>query len=147
MATDWAMYNPGILAIGNGTDLSSGTFRLGLLSSSYMPSPTADTTWGDISGDEIASVDNGYTAGGTALTGLDLQESGGNVKWDANNVTFTQSGANELGPSRYGVIYDVTNGSRLICYTDFQQDVELTNGSAFIVEIPTTGILIINETP
>lgn len=65
-------------------DMSSGTFKLAMVTSSYTFDAT-DTVWADISANEVANGD-GYTTGGKALTNLSVAANG---KWDADDATWT----------------------------------------------------------
>ena len=158
MATNWAFYDDGILAIGDGTDLSSttaGRYKLALMQgpsggSPYTPDPLNHRYWDEVSASEIAAVDNGYTLGGVSLTGVVLSEVTGDVKWTVDSpITFTQAGANSLGPTQYAIIRDTVNdggqNGTLICWTQFSSEADLTNGTSFSLIIPTTGILTIQR--
>ena len=156
MATSWSFFDDGILAIGDGTDLSSttaGRFKVALMqgpsgSSPYVPDALNQRFWADISANEIAAVDNGYTAGGASLTGIQLNETSGNVKWECTSpISWTQAGANPIGPFQYAVIYDTVNSDYLLCWTTLASEGTLTAGSVFSLIIPTTGILTLQEAP
>lgn len=100
---------------------------------------------------EIASTSNGYTAGGAAIT-LGWAETGsGTGIWQlgatdgSSDVTFTQSGANAIGPFQYAVLYrtgtvdSVT--APLIACLNFGSAVTLAGGSGatFVVNAGTSG--------
>lgn len=103
-------------------DLVGHTFRLVLLTTSYLPDLERHEIYGDVSGELEAS--GGYSVGGEVLTGLvaDVDTSdpdpaahfaylaGDDVVWAA------------LTPStafRYAVLYDTTDSNRLVMLIDF----------------------------
>lgn len=106
------------------------TFKLALTNTA--PS-AANTILADIT--QIAAG-NGYTAGGTALTGLTISETGGTVTVQANQVTFTASGA-AMATFRYYVLYNDTATSpadALVMWWDHGSAVTLNDGESFTVK-------------
>lgn len=91
------------------TDLlnPANTFKLALCTSALTPNDgdAGNEVWGDVSGNEIAAG-NGYTAGGIALTGVTLTQSGGTVKFTSSAAQWTATGGN-IPAWRYGYIYAV----------------------------------------
>lgn len=76
---------------------------------------------------------NGYTAGGTALTGVTISETGGTVTVQANQVTFTASGG-AMAAFRYYVLYNDSAASKnLIAWWDHGAAVNLADGDSFTV--------------
>lgn len=67
-------------------DLTAGTFRAALVSSSYT-FDASHTSFADCSAYEIAGT--GYSAGGATLSGLSVTRSGATAKWDAADVQWT----------------------------------------------------------
>ena len=142
MASKWQLYNNAKKWIGEGANLPGGTFRMALFSPTHTPALT-DVLYSGLA-NEIAAVDNGYTLGGELMTGLDWQESSGTAKWEAAAVTWTQVGANDIGPVQYAIIYD-TSGSELICYTDFQSPETISGGSgAMLIVTPSAANGVFN---
>jgi hypothetical protein len=86
---------------------ASNTFKLALVTSAWTPdnSDTGNEVWGDVSANEIAAG-NGYTAGGIALSGVSLTQSGGTVKFTSGAAQWTASGSS-IPAWRRGVIYAV----------------------------------------
>lgn len=84
---------------------NAANFRLALVTSAWTPdnSDTGNEVWGDVSANEIAAG-NGYTAGGGALTGVALTETGGTVKFTSAAYVWTAAGGN-IPAWRRGVIY------------------------------------------
>lgn len=108
----------------------SHTFKLALTNTA--PS-AANTILTDIT--QIAAG-NGYTAGGTALTGLTISETGGTVTVQANQVTFTASGG-AMAAFRYYVLYNDTATSpadALVMWWDHGSAVTLNDGESFTVK-------------
>jgi hypothetical protein len=87
------------------TDLlnPANTFKLALVTNSWVPAPTTDELWAVASANEIAGV-NGYTTGGGTLTGVALTQTAGVVKFTSNAFVWTASGGS-IALWRYGVIY------------------------------------------
>jgi hypothetical protein len=81
-------------------NLATDTIRLALVASAYTPDLDTDTVWADVSTHEVADG-NGYTTGGTALTGQTLTRADWLTTFDANDVTFTAL----TKTFRYGVLY------------------------------------------
>lgn len=116
-------------------DFSSDTIKVVLLDT--LPDATADTVYANITGDEIAGTDNGYTVGGVALTTSSSGQTSGVYKLVLADKIFTQSGANDIGPFRWVAIYNDTPTSPadpLIGYWDNGSNVTLTSGQTFTVD-------------
>ena len=141
MATAWRVYDAGKIAIGEDSNLSTGSYKMALMAGTYSPDLAGQATFTAIVGDEAPSTDNGYTAGGNALADIDWQVSAGTAKWDATDASWTQAGAQDL-VSTYAVIYD-TASDALICYTDFgsEQTVVGGTGAMFFVQFAANGII------
>ena len=92
---------------------------------------------------DIASTDNGYTAGGQAITVTASSQTSGTYKLVADPEVFTQAGANNIGPFRYAVLYnDTAAGKELIGWWDYGSAVTLVGGETFTVDLhPTNGVL------
>lgn len=85
---------------------------------------------------------NGYTAGGTAVTGITSTQTAGLYKLIGSNVTFTAAGGS-IAQFRYAVIYNSTAASgNLIGWWDYAAEVNVTSGNSFLVQLDATnGIL------
>jgi len=102
----------------NGVDTYSAilTTTSQALSASFVGS-SGNCTYADLTA-ELATA-NGYTNGGLVLTSVTVTRSGGVVKWDADNLLWTITGA---GISfLYLVIRNNTTG-RLICFSNVYTD-------------------------
>lgn len=86
---------------------AANTFKLALVTSSWTPdnSDTGNEVFADVSANEIAAG-NGYTAGGAALSGVALTQTGGTVKFTSSAAQWTASGTG-IPAWRRGVIYAV----------------------------------------
>jgi hypothetical protein len=79
---------------------------------------------------------NGYTAGGTAMTGTSWTQTAGTAKLTGSNVVFTASGGS-IGPFQYAVLYNSTaSGGPLLGWWDYSSAVTITAGNTFSV-LPT----------
>jgi hypothetical protein len=112
---DFILFNAAKLKLGQkkihfGTD----TFKMALIDSSVTPSATtADPCWGaggttDLSTYEVSG--GNATAGGITLTNVTFAESGGTVKFDADEVVIAQTGANPPD-ARWAVVYSDTSAN------------------------------------
>ena len=84
---------------------NAANFKLALVTSAWTPNDgdAGNEVWSDVSANEIAAG-NGYTAGGIALTGVALTQTGGTVKFTCNAAQWTASGSG-IPAWRRGVIY------------------------------------------
>lgn len=131
------MFDDFINQLGEGIhDLSSDTYKLALTNSA----PTADTA------DELADITqitaaNGYSSGGTALTGVLWEETGAGTgiwRFVSSDVVFTASGGS-IAEFRYGVLYnDTSTGDKLIGYIDYGVGVTVTVGNTFTFDVNAT---------
>lgn len=111
-------------------DWGSATFKVFL--SNTAPS-AANSVLADIT--QIAAG-NGYTSGGTALTGVSISETGGTTTVQANQVTFTASGG-AMATFRYYGIYNDTQTSPadpLVMWWDHGAAVTLNDGESFTIK-------------
>lgn len=119
MATpNW--YTSALLSALQGSlDLDTGTFKLGLYTSSYVLDQDAHDFRDDLGANE-ASGGSGYPAGGFTIVPV-LSKATKTVKWDPGDVSQAITG----GPFafRYGVFYKSLGGlasaDPLIGYVDF----------------------------
>lgn len=88
------------------------------------------------------SAANGYSAGGTTMTGTGWTQTSGTAKLAGANVVFTASGGS-FGPLRYAVLYNDTSASdSLIGFWDYGGSITVTDGNTFtFAPSDTTNIL------
>jgi hypothetical protein len=122
MATRW--YASAVQAVAtNEIDLLSDEIKVMLTTSGYRPDRNAHTIKADVT-DEVRAV--GYTAGGKSLDGKMFvrNSSGGTVKWDAQEVRWSDVTLT----FRYAVIYDDANDDKpLIGYVDYGKNQRAKN--------------------
>lgn len=130
-------------------DLDTDTLRLALVTSAYTPNVNTHDRRSDFSASELGTA-NGYTSGGTALSGVSVTRSALVTTFDAADVVFTASGGT-IGPFRYAVLYaDVTrNGitGPLIGYALLDSapaDLSIANGNSLEVRWNATGIATVS---
>ena len=117
-------------------NLSSDTIKVALLDDSHAFDAT-DTTWADISANEITNTSGtAYTAGGEALAGLTIVVSSNIARWDANDAAWTTA----TFSAYHVVLYDTTNSDSLIASIDLGGEQTVTSGT-FTVEWSAGGIL------
>lgn len=93
---------------------------------------------------EIGSTSNGYSAGGSALQNKTSAQTSGLYTLNADDLTFTQSGANAMGPFRYVILYNDTPttpvADPLIGYWDYgASGVTLAGSSSETFTVDFTG--------
>jgi len=126
-------------------DLDTDSFKIALTNT--LPVAATDTVFTDIT--EI-TAENGYTAGGDALTSVTLEESGAGTGiwvWSFADQTWTASGGS-FGPYQYVVIYDDTPTSPadpLVGYADRGSAATTNNGNSFTVDIGANGVIRVQE--
>ena len=139
MAITFTKYNSFLKGQMNGTavvDFDTDTFKVALLTSSYIPVQTTHKTWADIS-DEVTG--SNYLPGGSTLTGITLTESNGVTTFDANDVTWLDSSTGFTN-ARYAVLYKstgVANTSTLIALLDLSVDKSNVGGDYAIFWHPS----------
>jgi len=135
MASEFTLYSSARKYVLDGTvNPASDTLKLMLVTSAYVPDISHEVL-ADVTGftspspevEAIASPDNGYIAGGQALTGqvASKTDSPSQGKFDADNLTF----ASLTATFRYGILY-----------------AEKTVGSPAIVN-PLIGYILYDNTP
>ena len=122
-------------------DLDNDTIKIMLVTSSYTPDFGAHDFKDDVT-NEVSGT--GYTAGGNTLGSVTLTQTGGTIKFDAADTSWSSS---TITAARGAVIYDdtVTNDP-LIAYIDFGSDFSSANGT-FTIAFNAGGIFTIDLTP
>ncbi len=109
-------------------DWDAHTFKIALSNSAPLATDTILSNIAQVSGN------NGYTTGGTAVTGIAISETTGTTTISGNSVTFTASGG-AMGQFRYYVLYNDTAASKnLIQFWDHGSAVNLNDGDSFQIK-------------
>lgn len=124
------LYSSAFKSLGNKQiDLDTDALKVMLVTHDYTP----DVTHQYKSSVTPEASGTNYTAGGVALANPTVTVTGNVFKFDADDVTIT----NSTITARYAVIYSTAGGSDaadpLICYVDFGSDVSTTAGTFQIV--------------
>jgi len=122
-------------------DLDSDTIKIMLVTSSYTPDFGAHDFKADVS-NEVSGTN--YTAGGNTLSSLALTQTGGTIKFDAADTSWSSA---TITDARGAVIYDDSlTDDPLIAYIDFGANYSSTNGT-FTIAFNAGGIFTIDLTP
>ncbi len=102
-------------------DFNTDTTKIALTTASYVPSATTHNFFDDIT-NEVTGTN--YTAGGATITTPAITETGGEVSFTGDNITFAYSPAGFTN-ARYAVLYKDSGTpatSPLIGYYDLATD-------------------------
>lgn len=144
-AGNWIMFDSAKEFIADGTiDLDSDTFKVALFTNALTPNRSTQSELADLS-NEVANG-NGYATGGVALTGVTWGQTGGVATFDANDPSWTASGAS-IGPFRIAVIYsDTSVGDKLLCYCVLDSaDITISDGATFEIRLHANGIFQLSD--
>lgn len=150
-ASAWAFFNKAkklLSQSASGIRLDGGnTFRISLHTSASNLGTSASarvlSTMAGIAG-EITPA-GGYVAGGDALTNVawTLQGDPASIKWDADDVVFTASGAN-LSGIQFAVIHMSAGGAASgypICWSELSTSpFSVTSGNTLTIQFAAAGI-------
>lgn len=139
-AGSFTLYSNAALEIGEGAiDLASDSFYMVLLTNAYVPAANSDSTYANVSADELASG-SGYTAG-VKLTGVAWTLAGG-------TCTFTCAAPQWTGFSgtfRYCAVVRSASGTglaaadKLLCYCDCSGGGSIAGGGGTLTITPNAG--------
>ena len=120
-AGNFTWFNQALLKVLNGTTPLTGTnFNVALTLSAQPLTAAFNGASGNCQYSDLTSQTangNGYTTGGLALTGESLTRTTNVVKWTADNMAWTITGAGIT--CRYAVIYDnAATNKDLLCFCD-----------------------------
>jgi hypothetical protein len=120
-AGPFTWFNQALIKITNGTMPLSGTgYNVALTLTAQPLTAAFNGTSGDCRYSDLTSQTangNGYTTGGLALTGESLTRTTNVVKWTADAMNWTITGAGIT--CRYAVIYDNSATNKdLLCFCD-----------------------------
>lgn len=117
-------------------NLGSDTLKVMLTNSAPVAGNTVKADLTDI------TAQNGYSAGGSAVTISASSQTSGTYKLVGNDLVFTASGGS-FGPFRYAVLYnDTATNDELIGWWDYGSAISVNAGESFTVDFDATnGIL------
>lgn len=125
---------------GNAIDFDTDTIKVAILNSTFAYN-AAHAFWSDISANQVSGT--GYTAGGTAVTGVTVALDGTTVEFIHNDITWAQNGAGFTNGRNY-VWYKDTgtpSTSGLIMYMTEAADFGNVAGEVILDSSATTGVL------
>lgn len=122
-------YTKFLVNVMNGvTNLAVANPIVTLHSGSYTPGDDTHETWADVSSTEL-STGAGYTAGGQSLANAAVTQSGGTVKFDADDIVWSSFSAT----ARYAILTmpagaSLASSDKLIGYWDLTGSGTFTGG-------------------
>jgi hypothetical protein len=151
-AGKWKLYQAAKEYLADGTfDLDNAS--LGLKCALFLSTSNCDTlsvgtgVYGDLTNEHANG--NGYTTGGTALTGETWAQSAGTATFDCDHVVFTASGGDIV--ARFAVIYaDATLNTIVkpllcVCLLDVAPaNVTATNGNTLTIAMNASGVFTLS---
>lgn len=144
------MYSNAVLEITKGQmNLSSDTFVMLLVGNGYTPAPNTDSTYANVSANELASG-SGYTVGGVVLASETDTLTTATVTFTATSPSWSSFSA---GPFRYAVICrrasgSIASGDLLLCYSDLTGSGTITGtGGTYTITISGSGIFQVTHSP
>jgi hypothetical protein len=139
----FTLFNLAKKKLSDGTfDLDTNVYKMALTTSAQSLTATfvgssTDCRYADLT-NEVANG-NGYTTGGVTLANKAVTQSGKVVKFDADDVSWT----NSTITARYAVIRTVPNGTaanqKLLAYVDFGVD-KISSSGTFAITWNASGI-------
>ena len=146
----WTVYSNAVLGISKGSfNLSTDNYNIILVTNSYTPAPNTDTTYSNVSANEL-TTSGGYTVGGVTLTSTSDTLTTATVTFTSANPSWASFTA---GPFRYGVIVrraggSLVSGDLLLCYSDLGGGSSITGaGGTLTVTMNASGIFTITHSP
>lgn len=132
-----SVYNHTAKLFADGSNAAADTYKLMLCTSATFTA--SDTTLAGITKTEVANG-NGYTTGGAALTNVAVTTVTTNdAKFDADDVTWTASGA-ALSAAKAILYNDTDTNDPPIAMIDFGGTETAGDGTDFIVAWSASGI-------
>jgi hypothetical protein len=151
-AGSFTVYSNAALNISEGKmNLSSDTFVMVLVGSGYTPAPNTDSTWANVSANEI-TTGSGYTQGGVVLAGLSDTLSTATVTWTCTAPSWSNFSAT----FKYAVIVrragaSLASTDLLVCYCDCNTTSgtsTVTGGGGTLTITPNaSGIFTVTHSP
>lgn len=130
---------------GNAIDLDTADIRVSIHSSAYVPSQ-ANAFFSDVT-NEVSGT--GYTAGGTAISGVTLALDGNIVEWIFSDIVWAQNAGGFTNGRTYVVreFNAVPGSSKLIGFMTEGADFGNVTGPVTFDVTAGTGVLNISRTP
>ena len=124
-------------------DFQNDTFKIALMSPGFVFNPMTNILYSDISARELPAA-NGYTAGGSVLSGVSVVKDTVNqvcyALWSNISWTITPASISTCG----AVIYDTTpaspNTNCIVGYIDFGGTITTASGGNMIVANPAAAL-------
>ncbi len=145
-ATAWTIHDDFILRLGQSLiDLPDDTLRMALFQSTSNAETQSLGNFSQLT-NETANG-NGYTSGGSTLSGVTWTESGGISTLNCNDVTWTASGGSIV--AQIAVIYDDTDANKtVIAHSTLDPNsLNITTGNSLTVVINAAGVFTADSTP
>lgn len=123
-------------------DFVNDDMKVALLSGTYNDCILRDVvSFDQISSNEL-SESYGYHIGGFNVINktLVINNIDNSIVYDMDDVGMTVTGGT-LGPTRYGVLYDITNDNHLVYVFDFGEDKTVNDGANFKIRIDDKGLM------
>lgn len=146
----WTVYSNAALSMSKASfNLSTDNYNIILVTNSYTPAPNTDSTYANVSANELSTA-GGYTNGGQTLTSVSDTLTAATVTFTSANPSWASFTA---GPFRYGVIVrraggSLVSGDLLLCYSDLGGGSSISGaGGTFTVTINASGIFTITHSP
>jgi hypothetical protein len=142
-ATAWTFYNEAKKKIGNNViPLDAGIFRMALCQSTSNASTATISVLSELT-NQIAAQ-GGYVAGGKTLANVAWTIAGdpSSVKWDADDLVFTASGAN-LSNVKFAVIRNsiAAASGHLLCWSRLSTaEFSVTTNNTLTIQFAAAGI-------
>lgn len=146
-AGNWTVYQAAKLSLTQGAiNLTSGAANIAcvLVAAAYTPAPTTDSTYANISGNEITGT--GYTAGGQIITSETDAAAGGTVTFTSAAVSWASS---TITAKWAVLVYRAAAGTaastdKLLCYVDLNtasgSSTVSTTAGTFTITMSGSGI-------
>ena len=118
-------------------DLDTDTFGIMLVTDAYNPA-SGHAKRSDVTNEVAAS--GTYAAGGSALAGVTAALSGTDLKFDANDISWTGATITARGAVIYKRRGGASSADELVCALTFGSDVSSVSGT-YTVQFNASGIL------
>lgn len=111
-------------------NLQSDSFKVALTNTAPV---ATQATWNTTDHPAPAAA-NGYTSGGNTLTVSASSQTSGAYTMVVNDSTFQASGGS-LGPFRYAVLYNATNGNKAMLWWDYGSSITLADTETLLFDV------------